>query len=96
MISAPAAPRFPASSMMSATACAGAVITTSSGTNGNWSSRATVAKPSISAWRGLTTPNSPWKFALRILPRMARPTDPCRGLAPTSATDRGNSRFFRR
>ena len=42
------------------------------------------------------TPNSPEKFALRILPRMARPTDPCRELAPTSARERGKSRFFRR
>ena len=57
---------------------------------------ATAAKPSISAWRGLTRPNSPAKFALRILPRMARPTDPCRELPPTSATECGDSRFFKR
>ena len=42
MISAPAMPSFPASSMISATARAGAVITTSSGTNGKSPSCATV------------------------------------------------------
>jgi hypothetical protein len=47
MMSAPAAPRFPASSMISGTARAGAVITTSSGANGNWERCATAAKPSI-------------------------------------------------
>ena len=38
----------------------------------------------------------PANLASRTLRRMARPTDPCRELAPTSATERGNSTFFSR
>jgi PAS domain S-box-containing protein len=48
IITAPAAPSFPASSIRPATATAGAVITTSSGANGNSLRRPTVATPSIS------------------------------------------------
>ena len=48
-MSAPAAPRAPASSMSPGMAAAGVVITTSSGANGNLPRLPTVATPSISA-----------------------------------------------
>ena len=49
MMSAPALPRLPASSMRPGTTLAGAVITTSSGTNGTSPRLRTAATPSMSA-----------------------------------------------
>src|SRR6266702_8986502 len=82
--------------MMPGTSAAGAVMTTSSGTNGSLSRLLTAAMPPISAWRVFTRPNGPLNSAFRIFSRTARPTDTWRELAPTSATDLGDSRFFRR
>src|SRR5690606_13809503 len=71
------------------TVAAGVVTTTSSGANGRSRSEATAGTPSICRYLGLTRPTAPAKPAWRRLWTTVRPTDPGRGLAPTTATDFG-------
>ena len=52
--------------------------------------------PSISRMARIDEAELARKPALRMFLGSPRPTEPCRGLAPTSATERGDSRLFRR
>ena len=72
------------------------MITTSSGTNGNLVEAADRGNAVDLGMMRIHQAEFALEFRLAILPRMARPTEPWRGLAPTSATERGDSRFFRR
>jgi hypothetical protein len=95
-IIAAATPFAPAAATTSGTLAGGEVITATSGTDASSSMRATQGMPSISVWRGLTRSMRPGKRAARRLRSTARPTDPSRGLAPTSAIARGANSLSRR
>ena len=82
-------PAAAASATTRGTMAGGVVTTTSSGTQPSAAMLAAVAMPSMSRWRGLTTPSGPAKPPSRRLRSTMRPTERSRGLAPTTATDRG-------
>src|SRR5579863_913626 len=89
MMTAPATPSLPASSMISGMAGAGAVITMRSGTNGKDDRLGDVVNPPIDRCLGFTTAISPTNPPSRKLRRTFVPSDEGRGLPPTSARVRG-------
>jgi len=82
-------PRSAAVATTCGTMLAGAVITTSSGTQSRSLSRFTVRMPSISLYRGLIQATLPGKPVPRRLRITARPAERSRGLPPITATDCG-------
>ena len=84
-------PRCPHSSAIPTTAAAGVAMTARSTSPGSAAADGTQGTPSSSVTAGLTAYTGPEKPPVTMLCRMARPTEPGRGLAPMTATEAGAS-----